>query len=442
MKLLLIEPANSHSILKNKFLVPPLALGVLANLTPPDWEVIIVQEPYNKIDFDAEIDLVGITATTNNVIRGYELADEFKKHGKTIIMGGIHPTILPQEALLHCDSVCIGEAELIWKDILEDFKLGKLKKTYQQKELFDLSLYKPPKRELMPLHRSFFFDVGTVETSRGCPYDCDFCSVSRIHGKKIRHRPLENLIPEIESIENRLLFFIDDNIISDFNRAKKLFREMMPLKKRWAGQATISLGKDYELIKLAADSGCFGLIIGIESVVKEGFEQYKKNLRNMYELKETIKILKDNGIGIVATMIFGNDFDTKDTISESLENLFELDLVSASLGILVPYPGTKLAEVLDKQKRILSTNWDYYDINNLVFKPKNFTCKEFMEEMKNLRTKYFSLRSICLRTFSYSKISLWVALGVNIAMRAHNKINTFLDFENHEMKGKLCQSYY
>jgi len=432
MKLLLIEPSNRYTGLKSKFHVPPLALGVLASLVPPDWEVEILIEPKDNIHYDAEVDLVGITAATNNVKRGYQIADEFRARGKKVLMGGIHPTLMPEEALSHCDAVCIGEAESVFGTILEDFEKGILKKTYKQRDYFDLSLYNTPRRDLMALHRSFFFDVGTVETSRGCPYDCDFCTVSSIHGRKIRHRPLENLIPEIESIHNRIIFFIDDNIISNIDHAKKFCRELIPLKKRWTGQASISIAKDRELIKLASDSGCFGLIIGLESVVKEGFEKYNKSVKSMHELKETIKILKDNGIGVLATMVFGHDFDTTDTMQESLENLLELELTTASLGILVPYPGTKLAERLKSEGRVLTDNWDYYDINNLVFKPKNFTCEEFIEEMRSLRENYFSFRSICSRTFNYRGNSLWIAFGLNLAMRKHNKINSLLDFEKGE----------
>jgi radical SAM superfamily enzyme YgiQ (UPF0313 family) len=432
MKLLLIEPANRFTGLKNKFHVPPLALGLLASLAPSDWEVEILLDPKDSIHYDMEVDLVGITAATNNVKRGYEIADQFRAYGKKVLMGGIHPTLMPEEALEHCDSVCIGEAEPVFSTMLEDFKKGSLKKTYRQKQYFDLSLYKPLRRDLMALNRSFFFDVGTVETSRGCPYDCDFCTVSSIHGRKIRHRPLENLMPEIESIDNRLIFFIDDNIISNTQRAKEFCRELIPLKKRWAGQASISITRDRELMKLISDSGCFGLIVGLESVVEEGFNNYSKSVKSMDELKEALVILKDNGIGVLATMVFGQDFDNRSTMQESLHNLLELDLTSASLGILVPYPGTKVADRLQTQGRILTRDWDYYDINNLVFKPKNFTCEEFLEEMGNLRKGFFSLSSICSRTFNYRGVSLWIALGVNMAMWKHNKKNSLLDFTSEE----------
>ena len=328
MKLLLIEPANRLAIKINKIHilenlahksylgVPPLALGVLAGLTPPDWEIKIIREPTDKVDFDEDADLIGITAATHTVNRGYEIADNYRARGKKVIMGGIHPTVMPEEALQHCDSVCIGEAENVWKKVLEDLKRGKLKKMYKQQGFADLTAYIPPRRDLFPRRKSIFFNAGTVETARGCPYNCEFCSVSFVYGKKMRYRPIDKLVLEIESIENNTLFFVDDNIVSNFQRAKRLFREMAPLRKRWAGQSTISIAKDRELLKLASASGCFGLLIGIESVVKEGFEKYTKSVKDFAELKEALKILKDHGIGVLAHMVFGNDFDTKETMKE------------------------------------------------------------------------------------------------------------------------------
>jgi len=439
MKLLLIEPAHQQVRIEHKlnhlekrsrkdyFNVPPLSLGVLAGLTPTDWDIRIVQEPADVVDFNEHVDIVGITAATHNIKRGYDIADKYKKRGKTVVMGGIHPSVMFQEALQHCDSVCIGEAEPVWRDILSDFQNGKLKKTYRQKAPFDLSLYTPPRREYMSSNKSLFFNVGTVETSRGCPYNCDFCSVSITHGRKIRHRPLRNLIPEIESIENRTIFFVDNNIISNTQQAKDLFREMIHLKKQWLGQASISIAKDHELVKLASKSGCFGLLIGIESVVKDGFKKYSKSLNGLNELKEAIKILKDHGIGIDAHLVFGNDFETKQTMKESLDNLLDLDFVTSSLNILVPYPGTKINENLEKQNRILTKDWNYYDINHLVFKPKNFSCDEFIDEMRNLRNRYFSYKAILSRTCSYLFKRPIVVFGINVSSRVHNHVGSVIE---------------
>ena len=204
--------------------------------------------------------------------------------------------------------------------------------------------------------------------------------------------------------------------------------QMIPLKKRWTAQATITFTKDKELVKLASDSGCFGLLVGLESVVEEGFQKYNKSLKNLDELKEALNLLKDHGIGILATMVFGYDFETKDTLRRTLDNLLELDLITASLGILVPYPGTKLAERLEKQNRLLSKDWILYDINNLLFIPKNFDCDEFIEEMQCLRKKYFAFHATAKRTIIHAgTTTVWTALGLNLAMRLHNKPRRALD---------------
>ena len=421
MVLNLIEPVNKHAGMRSEFRVPSLVLELLASRTPPDWDVRILQEPFDRIDFDQEVDLVGITVVTNTANRAYAIADEYRKRGKKVVMGGIHPTILPREALEHCDAVCLAEGETIWPEILLDFKNGKLRPLYKQERTTDLEDYPLLNRENIFRRRSRFFDIGTIETSRGCPYECDFCSVSIIHGRKIRNRPLKPVLKEMESINNRLLFFVDNNIISSIPYAKQLFREMIPLKKRWTAQATISFANDRDLVKLASDSGCFGLLVGLESVVEEGFQQYKKSLGSLAELKEALKLLKDHGISVLATMVFGHDFDTKDTIRRTLDYLLDLDLISASLGILVPYPGTKLAHRLEQQNRLLSKDWSLYDINNLLFKPRNFSCDEFVEEMQELRKKFFSLPSATKRIISHAGNSIWVGIGLNVAMSLHNK---------------------
>ena len=421
MVLHLIEPVNKHAGLRTHFRVPSLVLELLAALTPPDWDVRIIQEPFDRIDFDEEADLVGITVVTNTANRAYAIADEYRKRGRKVVMGGIHPTVLPQEALAHCDAVCVAEGEMIWGDILQDFKNGRLRSIYKQERTTDLDDYPLLDHERITRRRSRFFDIGTIETSRGCPYDCDFCSVSIIHGRKIRNRPLKPVLSEMESIDNRLLFFVDNNIISSIPYAKRLFAEMIPLKKRWTAQASVAFAKDRELVRLASDSGCFGLLVGLESVVEEGFRQYKKSLGSLEELKEALKLLKDHGIAVLATMVFGHDFDTKDTIRRTLDYLLDLDLITASLGILVPYPGTRLADRMETQDRLLSKDWSLYDINNLLFKPRNFNCAEFVEEMQNLRKKYFSLPSVMKRVVSHAGNSIWVGIGLNVAMNLHNK---------------------
>jgi len=438
-KLLLIEPVGKVQYRisgmryfekvsnRDYFRKPTLALGVLAGLTPPDWEIEILQEPSDTIDYDARADLVGITAVTHTAKRGYEIAAEFRKRGILVIMGGIHPTVMYNEALQHCDSVCIGEAEPVWNEVIRDAATGRLKKIYKSESLFNLEGYTSPRRDLMPNPRSSVFNPGTfIEASRGCPYSCDFCSVSLMHGRKIRYRPIDNLLEDMERAGSCKFFFVDNNIVANPRRAKMLFRALIPLKIKWTGQASISIAKDPELLRLAVDSGCKGLLIGIESVTDEGLSKYPKNPGNFHNLERALKTLKDHGIRVLAHMVFGNDFETPGTMSESLRKLLKLDAASASFGIMIPYPGTQVALNLENENRILTKDWNYYDIHGLVFQPANFTRQEFLKEVEELRRRYFSVWAILSRTLKYRDLEV---LGLNIAMKAHNKVHYHLSEE-------------
>ena len=194
------------------------------------------------------------------------------------------------------------------------------------------------------------------------------------------------------------------------------------LRKQWAAQASISVARDRELVRAAADSGCFGLLIGIESVTRDGFRRYAKSVGGMAELRRAVAILKDHGIGVDAHLVFGNDFDTPATMAESLENLLRLDFVTASLNILVPYPGTRVNAELEKQRRIFSKDWDYYDINHLVFQPRNFSREGFLEAMRRLRRRFFSTRAVAGRVLSFARVRPLTTLGLNIVSRSHNAV--------------------
>ena len=358
MKILLISPVVSKTKRTVKeLMMPQLALYILEGLTPDSHEVRIIEEEVQAIDFEEHCDLVGISCMTANAPRAYEVAEEFRKQCKTVVLGGVHPPILPDEALLHADSVVIGEGEGVWEKLLEDFAAGKLNKRYHDPTP-DLSRY--VKKDFTKIIKKRLFSIVPIMTSRGCPYNCDFCCVTDLFGKTIRHIPVENVVKDIQNSGSRNFMFLDDNVIGHPKYAKELFRALIPLKIKWVGQASISFLKETELLQLAADSGCKILFIGLESVSEVHLKTMKKSMKDNEELKQTIKKIKKMGILIHASMIFGFDSDTKKVFRETVKFLIKAKISTVSFNILTPYPGTKTHETLKKASRLLTDNWKYY----------------------------------------------------------------------------------
>jgi radical SAM superfamily enzyme YgiQ (UPF0313 family) len=301
--------------------IPQLTLSVIAALTPPEHELQVVEEVYGEtVNFDGDYDVIGISIMTQTCIRGYQIASEFKKRGKIVVFGGIHATGMPEEALRFGNAVLIGEAEGVWDKLLADIKNKCLKPFYKLEQLPDLQNHVRPRRDLIKCS-SGHFSIAPIETTRGCPYNCDFCTVSRFFGTKQRHFAIRDVITDIESCKEKNLFFLDDNITGDKRFAKELFREMIPLKKIWVGQASIQVANDPELIKLAYQSGCRALLIGFESMSECGLNQYRKTLKTIDENVLAIKKLQENGIMTMASLIFGLDSDTTEVFDVAFEFL-------------------------------------------------------------------------------------------------------------------------
>ena len=239
MKIILISPTTDDKRRTNKgLMIPQLALYILKGLTPPEHEVKIIEEETEPIDLDQECNLVGISCMTANAPRAYELCREFKKRGKTVVLGGVHPTILPDEALQHADCVVVGEAEGVWETLLNDFRNNELKRKYYNPTP-DLGKYVP--KDFSRITRKRLFHLVPIMTTRGCPYNCDFCCVTNLFGKKMRHIPIENVVRDIRESGAKNFMFLDDNIIGHPQYAKELFRAIKPLKIKWVGQASVSL---------------------------------------------------------------------------------------------------------------------------------------------------------------------------------------------------------
>ena len=376
-------------------MMPQLALIILQGLTPKEHQVVTVDEEAEDIDLEHDCDLVGISFMTSNASRAYWLAREFKKRGRTVILGGVHPTLLPDEALPYADSVVIGEAEGVWAKLLEDHQKGCLKKTYHNPRP-DLSVYVP--KDFSKVVKRRLFALVPIVTSRGCPYHCDFCCVTDLFGKEIRHIPVENVVRDIQESGRKNFIFLDDNIIGHPSYAKELFAALKPLKISCVGQSSISmLVNDDELLTLAAESGCTGLFIGLESVKEAQMNALRKSFKSLEGLEAALKKMRKAGIFALASMIFGFDEDTKDVFDDTVKFLIKNKVHTVSFNVLTPYPGTKTFQKMKGEGRLLTDDWKYYDHSTVVFQPKNMSPYELMAGKIRSRKEFYSARSILRR---------------------------------------------
>ena len=396
MIILLISPSVDANTRTNKgLMIPQLSLYILKGLTPPEHEVKIIEEEIANIDLEQDCNLVGISCMTANSQRAYYFCHEFKKRGKTVVIGGVHPTILPDEALQHADGVVVGEAEGVWESLLNDFQNNNLKRKYCNPQP-DLRKYIP--KDFSKIIKKRLFNIIPLMTSRGCPYDCEFCCVTNLFGKQIRHVPIENVVRDIKEAHAKNFIFLDDNVIGHPRYAKELFKAIIPLKINWVGQASISLlVNNNELLRLAAESGCKALFIGIESVGEQVLHTMPKVVSKIKQLGKGISKVKKMGILVHASMIFGFDNDTKEIFKESVRFLKRMRVCTASFNILTPYPGTKVHEDLKYENRLITNNWRYYDQNTVVFKPRNMTPYELQIGKINAKKEFYSLLSVLNR---------------------------------------------
>jgi radical SAM superfamily enzyme YgiQ (UPF0313 family) len=404
MKILLVSPCLQSEKRPNQFAIPQLTLPLIAGMTPPEHEVEICEEEYGSIiDFDGDYDLIGISVMSQTCHRGYEIANEFKKRGKYVVFGGIHASAMPEEALLYGDAVVIGEAEGgLWQEVLTDAANNRLRSFYKLSKFPDLQTHIFPKRDLIKC-LSGKFRVAPIETTRGCPYNCDFCTVSRFFGTVQRHKPICDIIADAASCPQKILLFIDDNIAFRRKFALELFKELIPLKKKWIGQSSIGIAKDKELMKMAYKSGCRGLLIGFESMSNEGISTYRKTLKTLDENVLAVKKLRDNGILVMASLIFGLDTDTEDVFDLSYEFLVKSKSAFLQACLMTPYPGTVVFEKLKKEGRILTDDWSKFDTKKVIISPKNISPERLIKGYNDIRKATYSYNSILKRSLPYVK---------------------------------------
>jgi radical SAM superfamily enzyme YgiQ (UPF0313 family) len=413
MRVVLIAPAAKNYIWRKKrvaFTMPPLALPLLAAITPPGVEVRLINEAVEDVDLNLEADLVGLSSMTATAPRAYALADQLRSRRIPVVMGGVHPSSLPEEALKHCDSVVIGEAENLWPRILEDAGANRLQKIYQNSILFPLDRLPAPRWDLLNARK--YFVPQTVQVSRGCPIGCSFCSVSSFFGRSYRSRPILQVLEEIKALKKRLFIFVDDNIVGDPTFAKELFAALIPFKKKWVAQCSTSISDDPELLDLAARGGCIGLLIGFESLSPEVLRSIGKRVNLRREYEEVIRKIHTRGIHIQGSFIFGFDGDTRESIQSTVEFVKQNRITGVNYCHLTPFPGTKLFSDLEQEGRILHRDWSKYDRQNIVFRPRHFTPEDLQDKIFWAYRQTYNWRSLWeRRPFSFQHISLYLALN-------------------------------
>lgn len=424
MKILLIAPIKDPSV-KTRYIIrfPMVSLLYIAALTPEEHEVRILEEETEKLDYNIPCDLVGITCMTATANRAYKISEEFRKRGKKVVLGGIHPTVLPQEAKEHCDAVITGEAEPVWAQMLKDLSENRLQEYYHGGAAGNLDEYPLPRRDLTK-HGSVL-GIEPVVTSRGCPYSCEFCSVWKFFGRRIRHVAIDRVVEDIKASKSSRFMFMDDNIVGNPHYASELFKALKELDITWVGQASISFAKDEALMKQAYESGCRGLFFGMETVSEQKLKRMNKSLKTRGDTIEAIKKIMDRGIYFHASYVFGFDDDDESIFDETLEFLHDTKIPSATFNILTPYPGTDIYDGLKRQGRLITENWDYYDHCTVTYLPRNMSVDRLYEGYRYVKKNYFSTARILDRfpaNYRNPVLFLLANAGLKFSMGSENKV--------------------
>jgi len=375
-------------------LAPPLILPLLAGMTPREVEVRLVDENVEQVDLDALTDWVAISCMTASAPRAYEIADAFRRRDIPVVMGGIHPTVLPDEAGAHADAVVVGEAEWTWHEVLDDLAGGRLKPRYECAHHPELAGLPHPRRDLLRGER--YLSVNVVQTARGCPNACSFCTVSVVFGRRYRFRPVAEVIEEVRSLKG-WVGFVDDNIVGHPRRAKELFEALIPLKIRWVGQGDLSMAKDPELLSLAARSGCQAMFIGIESLSPENLQAIGKSPNLGLDMGDAISKIHRSGIEIIGSFVVGLDGDDPGVFVRTMEFAERHKLVAAQFAVLTPFPGTAVHQQLEREGRIADRDWAHYTMSNVVFRPQNMTALQLQQGQREAYRRFYSIPSILKR---------------------------------------------
>ncbi len=414
-RLLLITAASPEirRVRRARFLsFQQITMPYLAALAPPHWQVLHVDEEVEPVDFEAPVDLVGITFHTPSAPHAYRLAARFRQRGVPVVGGGPHVTLLPDEAQAGFDTIIVGEAEEEWPRFLADFERGQARPRYQAGATPDLQ--QAPQAVKALYHRRDF-TAGRLFATRGCPYQCDFCSLAVMYCRQVRKRPVADVAAEYASFPGQVIIFWDDNIAADRGYAKEVFRAITPYRKWWSSQASIHAGQDDEFLELARRSGCKQLFLGLESVSQASLAGVHKSFNPVQDYARIIANIHAHGIAVQAGIVFGFDHDPPEIFGETLDFLEQTGVQNATFNILTPFPGTPLFARLEAEGRILSRDWSRYNSRaDVVFQPRQMSPEALLAGYRRANRRFYSSASIA-RRLSRSPVGLWWTLPLNLA---------------------------
>jgi len=398
-----LERNNVVSSFYGTWETPNLSLLTIAGLIPDSYEISFIDEDHGmEVPFDEYFDIVALTGMTQQIYRAYEICSEFKKKGSYVVIGGIHATIMTDEALKYADTIFIGEGEDTWKEFLRDFEKGTPRSRYICKEYIDLSQSPVPRYEI--LNKSLY-SAYSIQTTRGCPRTCNYCTLPIMYGSTYRHKTVEQIIEEIKAVQrfdsDPFIFFADDNMFIQKEYSKKLVREIEKLGIIWGTQTDISVAEDEELLQLLYKSGCHWLFIGFENVSKDGLsflddKEWKAAQLSNYE--KAIEKIHQSGIHIWGSFMFGGDKDTASVFGDTLEFTLKNGIYSGSFTILTPLPGTQLFRQMSEAGRIIDYDWSRYTFWDVIFKPVNLSPDELAKGVAWVYEQFYSKDNVASRT--------------------------------------------
>ena len=401
-KILLIQPSpydkNHKPIKKNKLYFVGLAMPLLAAMMPEDWEAEIILEIIEDIPFDTDAELVGISTMGHGVIRSIDIARNFRERGKTVILGGYMASIMAEEALKHCDSLVVGDAELVWHELLKDYQEGRLKKIYEKN--LKSGFFSTPIPRFDLIINKKIGNFLPVQAGRGCPNTCSFCSVACMYKGHYIKKPLKEVVRDINQVKElgyKKFLLLDDNIFSDREYLDNLLIEIKNLNMKWMSQCDIRIGKDNELLKKLSDSGCTTLSFGLESISKESLKGMNKSWANPSEYGELIQNIHSHGIDVSTEMVVGGEGDTLQSIRETKKFIEDNKITVPRFYILTPIPGTKFFKDMTEEGRIINEDIYSFDGTEAVHLPKNMSPDELTSAYWELYESLFTYKSILKR---------------------------------------------